>query len=101
MGKTRREALKNFAWRVDMPEVHSFVRTLVQADRMGSPMAQAMNMQAEEIRVRRFQNGEAMALKAPIKLLLPLFVFILPVVLIIIGGPIMLQFTRGSFTLGF
>jgi tight adherence protein C len=101
IGKTRREALKNFAWRVDMPEVHSFVRTLVQADRMGTPMAEAMNLQAEEMRVRRFQFGESMALKAPIKLLFPLFAFILPVVMIIVGGPIILQFVRGGLNLGF
>lgn len=101
MGKSRRDALKNFAWRVDMPEVHSFVRTLVQADRMGSPMAEALNMQSEEIRVRRFQHGEAMALKAPVKLLFPLFVFILPVVMVIVGGPIILQFVRGGMNVGF
>jgi len=94
IGKTRREALKNFAWRADLPEVHSFVRTLVQADRMGTPMSEALKLQAEEIRVRRFQRGEAMALKAPIKLLFPLFVFILPVVLILVAGPIILQFSK-------
>ena len=101
MGKTRREALKNFAWRLDMPEVHSFVRTLVQADRMGTPMAEALNLQSEEIRMRRFHYGEEMALKAPIKLLFPLFAFILPVVLIIVGGPIILQFVQGGINLGF
>jgi tight adherence protein C len=101
MGKTRRDALKNFAWRVDMPEIHSFVRTLVQADRMGTPMADALKLQAEEIRMHRFHNGEAMALKAPIKLLFPLFAFILPVVLIIVGGPIILQFTRSNPAFGF
>src|SRR3989338_999388 len=101
MGKTRREALKNFAWRVDMPEVHSFVRTLVQADRMGTPMSEALNMQSEEMRIRRFQYGEEMALKAPIKLLFPLFAFILPVVLIIVGGPIVLQFVRGGMNFSF
>lgn len=101
MGKTRRDALKNFAWRVDMPEVHSFVRTLTQADRMGTPLAEALNLQAEEMRVRRFQNGESMALKAPIKLLFPLFAFILPVVMIIVGGPIILQFMRSDIKLGF
>lgn len=101
MGKSRREALKNLSRRVDLPEVHSFVRTLIQADRMGTPMAEALNMQSEEMRVRRFQNGESMALKAPIKLLFPLFAFILPVVLIIVGGPIILQFVRGSLNFGF
>ena len=101
MGKSRREALKNFAWRTDMPEVYSFVRTLVQADRMGTPMADALKLQSEEIRTMRFHRGEAMALKAPIKLLLPLFAFILPVVLIIVGGPIILQFVSEGINLKF
>ncbi len=101
MGKARREALKEFAWRLDMPETYSFVRTLVQADRMGSPMADAMKLQSEEIRTRRFHRGEAMALKAPIKLLFPLFAFILPVVLIIVSGPILLNFVRNKITTGF
>lgn len=101
MGKSRREALKNFAWRTDMPEVYSFVRTLVQADRMGTPMADALKLQSEEIRTMRFHRGEAMALKAPIKLLLPLFAFILPVVLIIVGGPIILQFVNEGINLKF
>lgn len=101
MGKSRKDALKNFAWRVDMPEVYSFVRTLVQADRMGTPLSEALNLQAEELRVRRFQHGESMALKAPVKLLFPLFAFILPVVLIIVGGPIIMQFVRGGMNFGF
>lgn len=96
VGESRREALKNFAWRTDVPETHSFARTLIQADRMGTPMAEVLKMQSEEMRVKRFQRGEAMALKAPIKLLFPLFVFILPVVLILVAGPIIIQFAKGG-----
>jgi tight adherence protein C len=101
MGLTRKEALKNFAWRIDMPEVYSFVRTLVQADRMGTSIGEALKIQADELRVRRFQRGEAMALKAPVKLLFPLFAFILPVVLIIVAAPILLQFVGSSGQVGF
>ncbi|MFA5357030.1 MAG: type II secretion system F family protein [Candidatus Omnitrophota bacterium] len=97
MGSSRRDALKSLAKRVNSPEVISFTRTLVQADRMGTPIGEALRMQAEEIRGRRFQKGEEMALKAPIKLLFPLLFFIMPVVLIIVAGPIMIQFTRGGF----
>ena len=97
MGSSRRDALKGLASRINSPEVVSFVRTLLQADRMGTPIGDALKMQAEEIRIRRFQRGEEMALKAPIKLLFPLLVFILPVVLIIVAGPILIQFTRGGF----
>ena len=97
MGSSRRDALKGLANRINSSEVVSFVRTLLQADRMGTPIGDALKMQAEEIRIRRFQRGEEMALKAPIKLLFPLLVFILPVVLIIVAGPILIQFTRGGF----
>ena len=92
MGLARRDALKNMGKRINLAEVSSFVRTLVQADRMGSPLSEALNIQAEEIRIRRFQRGETQALKAPIKMLIPLVLFILPIILIIVGGPIMLQF---------
>ncbi len=97
MGSARRDALKSMAQRINSPEVISFARTLIQADRMGTPIGEALKMQAEEIRLRRFQRGEEMGLKAPIKLLFPLLFFILPVVLIIVAGPILIQFTRGGF----
>jgi len=100
VGRTRREALKNLSYRVDMPEMSSFTRTLLQADRMGSPMGEALKIQSEEIRIRRFQKGEENALKAPIKLLFPLLFFILPVVLIMVAGPILLQFMRGGMIIG-
>jgi tight adherence protein C len=98
MGLSRREALKNLATRVKAPEVNSFVRTLLQADRMGTPITSALKMHAEELRDIRYQRGEEMALKAPIKLLFPLLFFILPVVLIIVAGPIIIQFTNGGLT---
>jgi tight adherence protein C len=97
MGSSRRDSLKNLATRINSPEISSFVRTLLQADRMGAPIGEILKIQAEEVRFRRFQKGEESALKAPIKLLLPLLVFILPVVLIIVAGPILIQFTRGGF----
>lgn len=96
MGSSRKEALRHLSARINSPEVSSFVRTLLQADRIGTPISEALKMQSEEIRMRWFQRGEEMALKAPIKLLFPLLVFILPVVLIIVAGPILIQFTRGG-----
>ncbi|MCK5287481.1 MAG: type II secretion system F family protein, partial [Candidatus Omnitrophica bacterium] len=96
MGLSRRDALKNLSARVNSTDVSSFVRSLSQADRMGSPITEALKIQAEELRIRRFQQGEESALKAPIKLLIPLLFFILPVVLVIVAGPIMIQFTKGN-----
>lgn len=99
MGASRRDALQHLTRRVGLPELSSFVRTLLQADRMGSPMGEALKIQAEEIRMRRYLRGEEVALKAPIKLLFPLFMFILPAVLIVVAGPIFLQFMRGGVKL--
>ena len=99
VGTTRREALRNMARRVNLPEISSFVRTLVQAEKMGTGIEEALHRQSEEALNLRFQRGEREALKAPIKMLLPLLVFILPVVLIIVGGPILLQFLQGGFGL--
>ena len=96
MGASRRDALQHLRLRVNLPELSSFVRALLQADRMGSPIGEALKIQSEELRQRRFFQGEEAALKAPIKLLLPLFMFILPAVLVVVGGPIILQFMRGG-----
>lgn len=96
MGAARRDALQHLSHRVSLPELSSFVRTLLQADRMGAPMSEALKIQAEEIRLRRFLQGEEAALKAPIKLLFPLIIFILPAVLAIVAGPIILQFMQGG-----
>lgn len=99
MGASRRDALQHLTRRVGLSELSSFVRTLLQADRMGSPMGEALKIQAEEIRMRRYLRGEETALKAPIKLLFPLFLFILPAVLVVVAGPIFLQFMRGGVKL--
>jgi tight adherence protein C len=96
MGRTRQEALKSLATRVGVAEISSFSRTLIQADRMGSPIGEALKILSDEIRTRRFLRGEALALQAPIKLLFPLLFFILPVVLIIVGAPVILQFLKSG-----
>ncbi|MBL7084759.1 MAG: type II secretion system F family protein [Candidatus Omnitrophica bacterium] len=92
VGKSRADALRAMAYRIHLPDISSFVRTLINAERMGTPIGDVLRVQSEETRRWRFQRAERQALKAPIKLLLPLVFFILPVVMIIVGGPIILQF---------
>lgn len=96
MGLSRRESLKNLGKRISSQEINSFVRTLLQADRMGAPITVALKMHSEELRMIRFQKGEEMALKAPIKLLIPLIFFILPVVIAIVAGPVLIKFMQGG-----
>lgn len=94
LGKRRSEALKAMARRANVPEISSFVRTLVQADRMGTPIIEALAIHAEDVRFQRFNRAERAALKAPIKILFPLVFCIMPCVAIIVGAPIFIQFAR-------
>lgn len=96
IGTPRRDALKNWAWKMNLSETSSFARTVAQAEKMGSPMGEALRNLAEEIRFQQFQRGEQIALKAPIKMLFPLLLFILPAVLIIVAGPVFIQFLQSG-----
>ncbi|MDD5195695.1 MAG: type II secretion system F family protein [Candidatus Omnitrophica bacterium] len=99
VGKPRIEALRDMSRRLNIPDVTSFVRTLVQADRMGTPVEEAFRILSEDTRMRRFHRGERQAMKAPLKMLIPLIFCILPVILIIVAGPIIIRFTQeGVFT---
>ncbi|PIP19217.1 MAG: hypothetical protein COT38_02945 [Candidatus Omnitrophica bacterium CG08_land_8_20_14_0_20_41_16] len=99
-GKPRIQALKDMSRRLDISEINSFVQTIIQAERMGTPVAEAFTILSEDARAQRFHRGERIALKAPIKILLPLIFFIMPVIGIVIGGPILLQFMQGGLGAG-
>jgi tight adherence protein C len=96
VGKSRRDAFKDMASRLKLPDVTAFCRTLIQADRMGIPIAQALGVLADDVRERFFRRTERTAMQAPMKMLLPLIFFILPVVGVIVGGPVLLQFMSGG-----
>lgn len=96
LGKTRSEALKAMAARLDIPEVSSFVSVLVQADALGASIGPVLLSQGERMRVERFQRAEKEGAKASQKILFPLVLFIFPAVLIIVMGPVALQFIYGK-----
>lgn len=96
VGKPRRDALKDLSRRINSPDVTAFARTLIQADRMGTPIAEALTILSEDTRERFFRRAERQALQSPMKMLIPLIFFILPVVGVIVGGPIAIQFMSGS-----
>ena len=95
IGKRRREAFRSMAKRVRLPDVNAFVRAIVQADRMGTGMAQALRIMAEDTRMRRYHAAERFAQKAPLKMLLPLILIML-CALIMVAGPVLLEFTKGQ-----
>ncbi len=92
VGKPRRDALRDLAKRYEIPDLSTFSRTLIQADKMGTSVSEALNILSEDMRIARYRRGEAMALKAPLKMLLPLLFCIFPVVGILVGAPIFLDF---------
>jgi tight adherence protein C len=92
VGKSRRQALKDMAKRVKLREMSSFSRSLIQAERLGTPLESALNIIADDIRDMRFRRGERAALLAPLKMLFPLIFFIMPTVGIVVAGPVILKF---------
>jgi tight adherence protein C len=98
VGKRRRDALRGFAARLQTPEAMSFARTLIQVDRMGTGLAEALKVLSEDMRIQRYHWAERFAQKAPMKMLLPLLLS-LAAALIIVAGPILVQFFRGGFGL--
>jgi pilus assembly protein TadC len=96
VGKPRREALRSLSKKYELSDVSTFSRTLIQADRMGTSVSEALNILSEDMRETRFRRGEAMALKAPLKMLIPLLLFIFPVVAILVAGPIFLEFFQNN-----
>ena len=91
LGATRSEALAALAARVDAPEMTSFVRSLVQADKLGVPLAQMLRTQADDLRHRLRNEAEEHAMKAPVKMLFPTVLLIFPAVFIVVLGPAVIQ----------
>lgn len=94
LGISRIEALKSMATRMDFAELNYFVRSLVQADSLGIPVADTLTVQAEDMRLKRRLRAEEQALKLPVKILGPTAVCILPALMIVVLGPAIIQFTR-------
>ena len=97
-GETRADALTRLENRVDLSDISIFVRAVIQAERMGSSMKETLVIQAEQRLTERFQRAEKMAMEAPVKLVVPLVVFIFPLTFIILLFPIVVKFLeQGTF----
>lgn len=99
VGKRRRDALRGFALRLQTPETNTFARTLIQVDRMGTGLAEALNILSEDMRIARYHWAERFAQQAPMKMLIPLL-FSLGAAMVIVAGPILFQFMRGGLMSG-
>lgn len=98
-GKRRAEALRNLAERVGEPELRKLVAILIQADRFGVSVAESLRTHSDFMRVRRRQEAEERAAKVGVKLVFPIFFFILPSMLVVSAGPGLLQLFKNLFPL--
>ncbi len=94
MGVKREHALRNLALRSGVDDISSFVAMLVQSDRFGTNVADALRVQAETMRTHRRLRAEETAAKIPLKLLFPLIFFIFPSLLLVLMGPAMISIYR-------
>ena len=96
-GKRRSEALRNFAERTGEAEIRKLVAILVQNDRFGTSMGESLRTHSDFMRMRRRQEAEERAGKVGVKLVFPIFFFILPSMLVVAAGPGILQVFKYLF----
>ena len=96
-GKRRADALRHLADRTDEPELRKLVAILVQSDRFGTGVGEALRTHSDFMRVRRRQDAEERAAKVGCKLVFPIFFFILPSMLTVAAGPGLLQVFKYLF----
>jgi tight adherence protein C len=87
LGRSREDALEAFARRVAIDELSAFVQTVVTAGQMGVPLGDALRRQADEIRWRRRERARTKGAQAPIKMTIPMVLFIFPTLWIVLLGP--------------
>ena len=90
MGMTRKEALGNLAQRCQLQEMSLFTAAIIQSDRLGVALAKTLVIQSGNMRERRRQTVKATALKAPVKIIIPLVIFVFPAIFIVALVPSLL-----------
>ena len=90
-GVPREDALRNMAERTGIEDIQSFVTMLIQTDRFGTAIADALRIHSDTLRTKRRQRAEEAAAKTAIKMLFPLVFFVFPALFVVILGPAVIQ----------
>src|SRR5579864_9063138 len=93
-GKPRAEALRNLVDRTGVDDIRSLVGTLIQTDRFGTSVAQALRVHSDSLRTERRQRAEEQAAKTTIKMVPPLVIFVLPSIIFVTIGPAIIELIR-------
>jgi tight adherence protein C len=91
LGKTRREALRAMAETMDVPDVTTFVGSIIQADQLGVSISKVLNIQADQMRIKRRQRAQEKAQQAPAKMMIPTAIFIFPSIWLVLLAPAAIQ----------
>jgi len=94
MGRPRREVLHDLGVRTGVDDVRSLAAILIQADRFGASIAQALRVQSDSMRTRRRQIAEEKAAKTAVQLIFPLVLFIFPGIFVVLVGPAAIQIAK-------
>lgn len=91
VGRQKKDALRDMSQRVDIQDLSAFIGAVIQADQFGVGIANVLRIQAAQMRMKRRQSAQEKAMKAPIKMLIPMIIFIFPTLFIVLLGPVILQ----------
>ena len=98
MGRPRTEVLHELGMRTGVSDLRSLAAVLIQADKFGSSVAQALRTQSQSMRIRRRQLAEEKASKTAVQLIFPLVLFIFPGIFVVLVGPAAISMVREMFT---
>lgn len=96
LGNPRLQALRDMSKRIDLKELSSVIISIIQAEQMGTSLAKTLKVQSEIIRDIRWQKAQEMAQKAPVKMIIPIALFIFPTIFVVIFGPLVINFMFNS-----
>jgi tight adherence protein C len=94
LGKSRRDAMRDMAERIGIPEMTSFVAAIIQSEILGVSLAKVLRIQADQMRVKRRQRAEESAHQAPVKMIIPLAFLIFPSIFIILLTPAGIELSK-------
>ncbi len=98
MGRSRREVLHDFGIRTGVDDVKALAAILIQADKFGSSIAQALRVQSDSMRIKRSQLAEEKAAMTAVKMIFPLVLFIFPGIFVVLVGPAAILMIRELLT---
>src|SRR5262249_25967590 len=94
VGRPRQEALLELGTRSNVTDLDGFIRPIIQAERGGVSIGATLRVQADSLRVRRYQRAQEFAQKLPVKMTVPIALFFIPAVLLIGIGPAVISFSK-------